>query len=224
MKNFKQLRNEALSDKDKAKRLASIKKAVEKINKSNADKAKKDALQMMKDSGMFDESVKEGAENYIVQKGKYKRKVDGKTADKMKKQGWKLIAKEEVNVQEKGKYTNIWNKVKDIKGVSNKEKDMISNMDPSRLGDVVKALAPMFEVNEARGPKLKDVFNKFKREMTNFQRKNVDLDYKAENALLAWALEYTTDIKTDDADEMDEWILNNIKDPKAFVKLMNDNK
>jgi hypothetical protein len=52
--------NEAMSDKDKKKRLALIKKAVEKINKKNADMAKKDALKMMKDSGMFDESVNEG--------------------------------------------------------------------------------------------------------------------------------------------------------------------
>jgi len=50
---------EALSDKDKKKRLAMIKKAVEKISKSNADMAKKDALRMMKDSGMFDEQVNE---------------------------------------------------------------------------------------------------------------------------------------------------------------------
>lgn len=46
---------EAMSEKDKKKRLAMIKKAVEKINKSNAEKAKKDALAMMKASGMFDE-------------------------------------------------------------------------------------------------------------------------------------------------------------------------
>lgn len=50
-------KTEALSDADKKKRLAMIKKAVEKISKSNADKAKKDALRMMKDSGMFDEDV-----------------------------------------------------------------------------------------------------------------------------------------------------------------------
>jgi hypothetical protein len=50
---------EALSDADKKKRLAMIKKAVEKISKSNAEKAKKDALKMMKDSGMFDEEVNE---------------------------------------------------------------------------------------------------------------------------------------------------------------------
>jgi hypothetical protein len=51
--------DEAMSDRDKKKRLAMIKKAVEKINKGNADKAKKDALAMMKASGMFDEQIEE---------------------------------------------------------------------------------------------------------------------------------------------------------------------
>lgn len=50
---------EAMSEKDKAKRLALIKKAVERINKGNAEKAKKDALAMMKASGMFDEDFDE---------------------------------------------------------------------------------------------------------------------------------------------------------------------
>lgn len=48
---------EAMSPADKAKRLKMIKQAVEKLNKSNLDRAKKDALKMMKDSGMFDEEV-----------------------------------------------------------------------------------------------------------------------------------------------------------------------
>ena len=50
---------EKLSPKEMKKRLAMIKKAVEKINKQNADAAKKDALRMMKASGMFDEEVDE---------------------------------------------------------------------------------------------------------------------------------------------------------------------
>ena len=50
---------EKLSPKEMKKRLAMIKKAVEKINKQNADAAKKDALRMMKASGMFDEDVDE---------------------------------------------------------------------------------------------------------------------------------------------------------------------
>lgn len=55
----KELVDEAMSDKEKKKRLAMIKKSVERINSKNADKAKKDALAMMKASGMFDETVEE---------------------------------------------------------------------------------------------------------------------------------------------------------------------
>ena len=54
-----ELVGEAMTDKEKKKRLAMIKKSVERINSKNADKAKKDALRMMKDSGMFDETVEE---------------------------------------------------------------------------------------------------------------------------------------------------------------------
>ena len=52
---------EAMSPADKAKRLKMIKQAVEKLNKSNLERAKKDALKMMKDSGMFDEELEEAA-------------------------------------------------------------------------------------------------------------------------------------------------------------------
>mgnify|MGYP003631839768 FL=1 len=52
---------EAMSPADKAKRLKMIKQAVEKMNKSNMERAKKDALRMMKDSGMFDEELEEAA-------------------------------------------------------------------------------------------------------------------------------------------------------------------
>jgi len=42
-----------------------------------------------------EEGLKEGPEVYTVKKGKFARKVDGKTADKMKKDGWKLISAED---------------------------------------------------------------------------------------------------------------------------------
>jgi hypothetical protein len=58
--NIEESIQEKLSPKEMEKRLAMIKKAVEKINKKNADQAKKDALKMMKDSGMFDEGIDEG--------------------------------------------------------------------------------------------------------------------------------------------------------------------
>ena len=79
------------------------------------------------------------------------------------------------------------------------------------------------KIDEARGPKLKVIVGKFKKEIAKFQ-KGGDLDYKAENALLAWALEYTDDIKTDDADEMDSWLTDNVQDTKAFAQLVKEYK
>lgn len=40
------------------------------------------------------DQLTEGSENYTMKKGAYTRKVDGKTADQMKRQGWKLVARE----------------------------------------------------------------------------------------------------------------------------------
>lgn len=48
---------EAMSPAEKKKRLLLIKQAVEKLNRANAEKVKKDALAHMKASGMFDEEV-----------------------------------------------------------------------------------------------------------------------------------------------------------------------
>ena len=39
----------------------------------------------------------EGAEVYIVKKGTYTRKVDGATADRMKKDGWRIAGRETVS-------------------------------------------------------------------------------------------------------------------------------
>ena len=41
------------------------------------------------------ENIEEGAEVYTMKKGSYTRQVDGKEADKMKKQGWKLVGRVE---------------------------------------------------------------------------------------------------------------------------------
>ena len=61
MKKFSELNllnikeTKKLSPKELANRLRMIAKAVEKQNKKNADRAKKDAMKMMKDTGMFDD-------------------------------------------------------------------------------------------------------------------------------------------------------------------------
>jgi len=54
--------NEALSPKEKEKRLLMIKKAVQKLNRANIEKAKKMAMRDMKASGMFDDAIDEEAE------------------------------------------------------------------------------------------------------------------------------------------------------------------
>jgi hypothetical protein len=68
---------EAMSEKDKAKRLKLIKQAVEKMNKSNMERAKKDALKMMKDSGMFDEELEEAKPPKIKGLSMYGSEISG---------------------------------------------------------------------------------------------------------------------------------------------------
>jgi len=69
MKNFRQILEgvdtiSEMSPADKAKRLKMIRQSVLKMNKSNIEKAKKDALKMMKDSGMFDDDNDDDDEDY----------------------------------------------------------------------------------------------------------------------------------------------------------------
>ena len=123
MKSFKQLREKTLTPAEKKKR-EEIAKAIEKdepdmpmdkkmaIATAQAKKVaegKKPVSQMTpaekkadaerrKEYNAYQKSKRnEGAEKYTVKKGNMTRKVDGKTADEMKRQGWKLIATEEVD-------------------------------------------------------------------------------------------------------------------------------
>jgi hypothetical protein len=80
--------NEALSPKEKEKRLLIIKKAVQKLNRANIEKAKKMAMRDMKASGMFDDAINEhikgGADSYYaLQQAKEKAKKMGKVWSKM---------------------------------------------------------------------------------------------------------------------------------------------
>ena len=52
--------DEALSPKEKEKRLQMIKRAVEKLNRANIEKVKKMAMRDMKAAGMFDDAIEEG--------------------------------------------------------------------------------------------------------------------------------------------------------------------
>lgn len=71
---------------------------------------------------------------------------------------------------------------------------------------------------EGRGPKMKDIKKNFAKEIRAFQSGKKDLDWKAENALLSWAL-LNNEIKTDNPDELDDWLEKNVMDVKAFGKL-----
>jgi len=75
---------EAMSPADKAKRLKMIRQAVEKMNSANMEKAKKDALKMMKDSGMFDEELEEAVDNWVVTVAKPVNKLKKGAEQKVK--------------------------------------------------------------------------------------------------------------------------------------------
>jgi len=87
VKSFKELREKTLTPAEKKKR-EEIAKAIEK-DEPDMPMDKKMAIATAQAK-----KVAEGAEKYTVKKGNMTRKVDGATADKMKRQGWKLIATE----------------------------------------------------------------------------------------------------------------------------------
>lgn len=59
---------------------------------------------------------------------------------------------------------------------------------------------------------MKDIFRKHKRELQKAQRSgNLELSKKAENDLMRWAMD-NGEIKTDDPDDFDEWLDNNLDD------------
>jgi hypothetical protein len=94
--------------------------------------------------GGWAESVSEGLEVYIMKKGTYQRKVDGTTADKMKKDGWSLVAKEGLNEKDKIKYTKNFQKSIDARTKEFREK-------------VAKLLYKKQKNLQAQFPKLLDI-------------------------------------------------------------------
>ena len=82
--------DEALSPKEKEKRLQMIKKAVEKLNKANIERVKKMAMRDMKASGMFDDAMDEAAQGanssyYALQNAKKAAGKTGKTWNSLSK-------------------------------------------------------------------------------------------------------------------------------------------
>jgi len=57
---------------------------------------------------------------------------------------WKEAYKKSIGLKE-AKYTNIHNKIKNIKNLSRKQADMIADIDPAVLAKVLQNLYPMFK-------------------------------------------------------------------------------
>ena len=141
MKSFKELREKTLTAAEKKKR-EEIAKAIEK-DEPDMPMDKKMAIATAQAK-----KVAEGAEKYTVKKGNMTRKVDGATADKMKRQGWKLIATEGLDegamsdfhlmVQEKVPAAQIAKELGlDLKTVKKLMKDMKESVD--------EALSPSYK-------------------------------------------------------------------------------
>ena len=72
-------------------------------------------------------------------------KMVGMKATDQKQSKGKLFLKLGEDLEEGAKYTNIHNKIKKIRNLKRKESEFIASIDPAVLGQVVKALIPMFE-------------------------------------------------------------------------------
>ena len=69
------------------------------------------------------------------------------------------------------RYTNIYNQIKSIKGLKRKESDFIASIDPDILGDVIKALKPLFEEIDERSAIVMDIPNVVKAMLKDVQAK-----------------------------------------------------
>ena len=99
MKTFKELREKYKGKFPPDMVAAAVKIAVDMAGDMTGATKKIEAMKrgLSKDKVVSDtlRLVNEGREIYVMKKGKQQRTVDGKTADKMKRQGWKLIGKNE---------------------------------------------------------------------------------------------------------------------------------
>ena len=135
--------NEALSPKEKEKRLLMIKKAVEKLNRANIDKAKKMAMRDMKASGMFDDAIEENINKFSTRGmnfGYRDNSNDGRQGpkakynapklsniEKLKKQLEFAYGQREVHDEAAQKYKKLAKEIrdrnpKDERGISNYER------------------------------------------------------------------------------------------------------
>ena len=95
--------------------------------------------------------------------------------------------------------------------------DDITQAIASTVSDVLEGKKPAVK----EGLKLSQIKSKFRSQISKFQNGG-DLDKKAEDALLMWAYD-NNEVKTDDSDEVDDWMVNNVADKKVFDKLREKN-
>ena len=84
---------------------------------------------------------------------------------------FKEAIKEVATPIEERRFTNIHNRIKNIKGLKRKESDLIASIDPDILGDVIKALKPMFEEVDERAAIVMDIPNVIKAMLKDVQKK-----------------------------------------------------
>ena len=84
---------------------------------------------------------------------------------------FKEAIKEVATPIEERRFTNIHNRIKNIRGLKRKESDLIASIDPDILGDVIKALKPMFEEVDERAALVMDIPNIIKTMLKDVQSK-----------------------------------------------------
>ena len=84
---------------------------------------------------------------------------------------FKEAIKEVATPIDERRFTNIHNRIKNIRGLKRKESDLIASIDPDILGDVIKALKPMFEEVDERAALVMDIPNIIKTMLKDVQSK-----------------------------------------------------
>ena len=86
--------------------------------------------------------------------------VGAKVTDKKQTKGRLFLKFGDIEeVEEGAKYTNVHNKIKKIRNLKRKESEFIASIDPAVLGQVVKALSPMFEAKDIQEDAATDAAN-----------------------------------------------------------------
>ena len=85
-----------------------------------------------------------------------KKRMETSNIQTLVKLAQKVMGMKEESELEEAKYTNVHNKIKNIRNLKRKESEFIANIDPAVLGQVVKALMPMFEETQKEFEALKE--------------------------------------------------------------------